>query len=120
MAATITGGDKVFERVWPGNTTPVAVDGAGNVANTLGGWVLFNAAASTRFVRFFNKGVAPTMGTDTARLVVPLPAGALANVGLVRPVLFDLGLWVSVTTAMADADNTAPVANDVLMTLFYQ
>jgi hypothetical protein len=117
----LSNGDKVFEKVWPGNTTPVAVDGNGAVPESLCGFILQNTAAAFRYVRLFDKASAPNMGTDLAKLVIPLAAGqVLAFPALPRPPLFVNGLWVSVTTGQADNDSTAPTAGDVLLNLLYQ
>ena len=116
----ISNADSAFEKVWPGNTTPLAVDGTGTTARTLGGWSLYNAAAAARYVRLFDKASAPTMGTDTAKLVVVVPAGSCRDFALPRGVNFVNGLWVSVTGGETDTDNTAPTASDVLVNLFYQ
>jgi hypothetical protein len=113
-------GDNVFEKVWPANTTPVAADGAGTNALSLGGYVIQNTAAAARYVRFFDKSSAPTMGTDLAKIVIPVAAGAVVSVDYNRPPGFTKGLWISVTTGQADNDNTAPVAGDVLLDVFYQ
>lgn len=117
----LNAGDNVFEAVWPNNTTPQAPDGTGSSAVSLCGWVLQNTAAAARYVRFFDKASAPTMGTDKAKLVVPLAAASTPGpVMLPRPVLFKSGLWVSVTTGQADTDATAPAAGDVLANVLFQ
>lgn len=113
-------GDLIFEAIWPGNTTPQAVDGTGTAPRNLCGWTIQNVAASVRYVRFFNSNVAPTMGTTLPTLVVPVPATSHLSVREPRPPLFNLGLWVSVTTAEPNNDNTAPTASDVLMNILYQ
>lgn len=113
-------GDQNFEKVWPGNTTPVAVDGTGSNAVLLTGYALFNAAASARFVRLFDKATSPVMGTDTAAVVLAVPAGGTLNVDLHRGKRFLKSCWVSVTAAMADTDNTAPTTSDVQMTLAFR
>ena len=115
----IDSGDKVFHSVWPGNTTPQAADGTGTAPAALGGWSLYNVAATARYVRFFN--AQPTMGTSTPDLVVPLAAsGGRSDVVLHRPHLYPAGLWISVTTGESDTDNTAPTASDVVVNVLYQ
>jgi hypothetical protein len=116
----IGNGDQMMETVWPNNTTPQAVDGAGATPANLCGFSLFNAAASARYVRFLNKATSPVMGTDLAKFVIALPAGTARDFKFLRPPLFDKGLWVSITTGIADNDNTAPAANDVLVNVLYQ
>jgi len=113
-------GDQTFETVWPGNTTPQAVDGTGTAPRSLCGFVLQNTAASARYVRLFNASGAPTMGTTKAKLVIPLAAGAVLTLNLLRPPLFDLGLWVAVTAGQSDTDNAAPTSGDVLVNVLYQ
>jgi hypothetical protein len=113
-------GDLIFETIWPGNTTPQAPDGAGNVPRNLCGWTITNVAASVRYIRFFNLAVAPTMGTTLPALVVAVPATTNVSLREPRPPLFNLGLWVSVTTAEPNNDNTAPTASDVLLNIYFQ
>jgi hypothetical protein len=114
---TSTTGLTPFAVVWPGNTTPQQVGaGAGQVC----GWSLFNAATAARYVRFFDSATAPTMGTSVPAFTVALPAGAGANVLGSPGVQFNAGVWVSVTTGVVPTDNTAPAANDVVMSLFHK
>lgn len=87
----------------------------------LHGWYIYNAAASARFVKFYDKATAATAGTDTPSIVLAIPATSAANVfceaGLHE---FKLGLSVSATTGVANNDTGAPSANDVIATLFYR
>ena len=108
-----------FEAVWPGNTTPQQVCvGPGHV---LKGYSLLNNASTQRYVRIFDSVASPTMGTDTAKIVIALPAGAAgagANLSFDTPIAFAFGIWVSVTTGVSNTDNSAPSASDVLLNLF--
>src|SRR5712692_1788236 len=113
-------GDLVYGPTpWPANTTPVALDGTGSSPENFTGYEILNAAAATRSVKLFDTATSPTMGTDTPKIVVPIEAGKTVHLQYGRPPLFNNGLWVSVTTGIANNDNTAPSANDVLLTLFY-
>jgi hypothetical protein len=112
--------DLLFEKVWPANTTPVAVDGSGTSGRNVAGCVALNAAAAARFIRLFDKASAPTMGTDQAKLVIPIEAGKSIRLLFPRPPYFQNGLWVSVTTGIADNDNTAPAATDILLNILYE
>lgn len=85
------------------------------------GWFIYNAAASARYVKLYNKATAPA-STDTPVMVLALPAASAANIlGAAESSLnmFPLGLGVRSSTGIADADNTAPTANDVVVNLFY-
>jgi hypothetical protein len=85
----------------------------------LGGYYISNAAASERYVKFYNKATAPT-SADTPVLTLAIPATAAANMVTDAGVSgFTAGLSVRASTALADSDNTAPTANDVTVNIFY-
>ena len=90
-----------------------------NAAGQVFGWYFFNAAASTRYVKLYNKATAPTVGTDTPVLTLPLPAGGAANVEFTNGIAFGTGIGIGITGALADNDTTAVTANDVVVNLFY-
>lgn len=89
-------------------------------AHQLYGWYLFNNATSVRYVKFYNKATAPTVGTDTPLLTIPLVPGGGANVEYnVGIDGFALGIGVGATTGVADNNTGAPSANDVIVNIFY-
>lgn len=112
--------DKQYKVAWAGNTTPLAPDGSGTTAASLCGYALTNTTASARHVKFYDKASAPSVGTDVPKRTVSLAANTTQEIDFVRGKLFSLGLWVSVTTGVADTDTGAPSANDVLVTIDYQ
>jgi hypothetical protein len=112
--------DRQFKVSWPANTTPQAPDGSGAAAVTLAGYSLTNTAVAARFVKFYDKATAPTVGTDIPKRTVQVPASGQVAASFWRGILFKLGLWVSVTNVATDADNTAPTAGDVLVTVDWQ
>lgn len=77
-------------------------------------------AASTRYLKIYDKASAPTVGTDTPVITIPIPAGSAANVAFPNGIAFALGIGIGATTLIADADATAPSANEVVMNLFYK
>src|SRR5262245_19210802 len=87
-------------------------------AVTLKGYYVLNAAARIRYLKLYNNTAAPTVGSTTPTLTIPIPAASGANMynhrGLVD---FPKGLGVGATTAIADADTGAPSANDVSVNL---
>jgi hypothetical protein len=91
-----------------------------NAAGQVFGWYLFNAAAAVRFVKFYDKAAAPTVGTDTPLFTLGLPAGAAANVELANGIAFANGIGIGATTGAADADTGAPAANDLVVAVFYK
>lgn len=84
--------------------------------------IITNTSAATKFVKFYNKATAPTVGTDTPVLVIPLPtltkvdlAAVFADYGY----CFPLGIGIGITGAVADNDTTALTANDVIANVLY-
>lgn len=90
-------------------------------AGTLYGWYIFNAAATTRYVKIYNATAANvTVGSTTPVLTIPIPAGSAANVEFTNGIAFSTAICIAATTGVADADTGAPAANDVIMNVFYK
>lgn len=88
---------------------------------TLVGYYIYNAASSVRYVRLYDKSVAPTVGTTTAAMVLPIPATSGANAFLEAGICdFTKGLGVGASTGVAASDTGAPSANDVQVNLFWK
>jgi hypothetical protein len=119
-ALVLNSSDNQFRANWPANTTPQAPDASGAVSVSLCGFGLTNTAAAARFVKFYDKATAPVVGTDAPKRTIEVGAGLSLYAEFSRGKLFKLGMWVSVTVNAADADNTAPAAGDVLMTVDWQ
>lgn len=135
-------GDAVPQKGVPVNVAaPLAVAGshklfsaattnATSVKTTQGyllGGLVANVAAVVRYLKFYNKASAPTVGTDVPIFTVPLPAGS-ANVPAIVSIadlvgphghLFAAGIAYAITGAAPDADTTVIVANDVTVNLNY-
>ncbi|MCF6118535.1 hypothetical protein L2449_16785 [Mesorhizobium muleiense] len=78
----------------------------------------FNAAASVRYLKIFNKASAPTVGTDTPILNLALPVGAF-NLNLGGHYC-STGIAFALTTGAALLDTTALTAADIVgLTLTY-
>jgi hypothetical protein len=88
-------------------------------AGQLYGWYIYNAAATVRYVKFYNKATAATVGTDTPVLTLPLPATSGANVEFSQGIAFATGIAAGATTGVADNSTGAPAANDVQINVFY-
>lgn len=72
----------------------------------------FNAAASVRYLKVFNKTSAPTVGTDTPVMVIALPVGAFnLNMGAHY---FSTGIAFALTTGAALLDTGALTAADIV------
>lgn len=84
------------------------------------GWYLSNANASTRFFKLYNKASAPTVGTDTPVMTIPIPGGSGANVEFANGIAFATGIAYALTTGVADADTAAVAANEIVINLLYR
>lgn len=82
-------------------------------------FTVHNSAAAAKFLKFYNKASAPTVGTDTPVLVYPVAAGQSLNVAPPGGISFDTGIAYAMTGAVADSDTTALTANDLILNLVY-
>jgi hypothetical protein len=111
-----SGGSLIYRNIDLDETGILVVAGAHQVY----GYYLFNAAASVRYIKFYNKATAPTVGSDTPVMTYPLPAGAAANVAFPNGVAFSLGIGVGATTGLADNSTGAPATSDVVVNVNYK
>ena len=90
-------------------------------AGQLFGWYLYNAAASARYLKFYNATAANvTVGTTTPVLTIPVAAGAAANVEFSNGIAFGTAISAAVTTGLADNDTGAPGANEFIINILYK
>jgi hypothetical protein len=73
----------------------------------------YNAKASVVYLKLYNKASAPTVGTDTPFLTIALAPSSVFSHRL-DGLYFSAGIAYALTTAAADSDTTAVLANDVL------
>lgn len=78
-----------------------------------------NASSSFRFVKFYNKATAAS-SADTPVATIPLPPYSSVPVTITQGWAFSTGISIRASTGVADADNTAPSANDVVVSLGYK
>lgn len=84
------------------------------------GWYLYNANASVRYLKLYDKASAPTVGTDTPLMTIPIPPGSGANAFSPDGIGFLLGIGFALTTGVADNDTAAVAANEIVVNLFYR
>ena len=92
-------------------------------AGVLGIVYAVNLNAAVRYLKFYNKATAPTVGSDTPVLTLPIPAsttgaGFALNVGP-NGWSFSTGIAYATTTGIADADTGAVAANEIILALGY-
>ena len=75
------------------------------------------AAATARYVKFYDKAAAPVVGTDTPLFTVPVVAttGQVgeAELEISMGIPFKNGIAYAITGAIADSDTTVCAADDV-------
>ena len=74
----------------------------------------YNAAASVRYIKFYNMATAPTVGTDVPVMTLAVPATAPFNITLPNGFLFTVGIAYGIVTGAADNNTTAPSAADIV------
>lgn len=106
-ASSATKTARLLSAVATTNATSVKA-GNGTVTRITG----YNAAASPRYLKLYDKASAPTVGTDTPRKTIYLPAAT----GFVFDMndYFGQGVAFAITGAAADNDTTAVAAGDIL------
>lgn len=91
-------------------------------AGVVYGIIAFNLNAAVRYLKIYNKASAPTVGTDTPVMTVPIPAATTgAGFSFNVPCGFDLstGLAFALTTAAATADTGAVAASEIFVQFVY-
>lgn len=81
--------------------------GAGSIYNI----TLSNVTATATYAKFYDKAIAPTVGTDVPVLTIPVAANTLVNLDL-GPMgkRFALGIGIAVTGTIAATGATNAVA----------
>lgn len=96
-----------FKYLSQASTNSTLVSGAGQ--NVLKWIVAVNTTNTVYYLKFYNKATAPTCGTDTPILSIPIPAantgGGLAAISF-DDTRFSLGIGFCLTGALADNDST--------------
>lgn len=81
------------------------------------GYYLFNNNAAVRYVKLYNEAAATAASTPV--MTIGIPPGAAANVSFPQGIVFRTAISIRGVTGVADADNTAPTANDLVVNIFY-
>lgn len=72
------------------------------------------------YVKLYNKATAPTVGTDTPVMTIPVKADASRDIEIPSGAAFASGIGIGCTTAAADADTGAPATNELIATVLYK
>lgn len=89
---------------------------AGNVWSI----ICSNDNASPRYVKFYNKASAPTVGTDVPVIKIAIPASSTVKYdGGATGIRFATGIALAITTGIADSDTSAVAANEIKVATSY-
>lgn len=99
------------------NTTPIRVKQQGG---NLRGFAAINTNAAIRYLKFYDSPSAVVVGTTVPVLTIQLPASSMTTLLPTDGVSFSQSLDLAFTVNVADNDNTAVGAGDVIMTVFYE
>lgn len=76
-----------------------------------------NQAAAARFVKLYDKATAPT-ASDTPLRTYSIPASTTLSLAVTTAgIEFTSGISIRGTVLLADSDNTAPTANDIVVNI---
>lgn len=79
-----------------------------------------NLSAAVKFLKIYNKVTAPTVGTDTPVMVIPIPPNSHVAVPIpAAGYRLSVGMGLAITGGAADTDTTAVALNDVVVNWGY-
>ena len=121
QAAIATGGYTPGKLISAATTNATVIKAS---AGTLGALTLFNVNAAARYVKFYNKATAPTVGTDVPVATYLIPGGT-AGAGVCIPLppqglAFSAGISFATTTGIADTDTAAVALSEVIVNYGYK
>jgi len=115
-SATSTGGYTPGKLVSAATTNATVIKAS---AGTLGHISASNVNAAARYLKFYNKATAPTVGTDVPVLTYIIPgntAGAGTNIPLPpQGINFSTGIAFATTTEATDAGSTAVAVSEIVI-----
>lgn len=114
-----------------GGWTPVSTVSAASTnatslkasAGQVGHVTVTNINAAMRYLKFYNKASAPTVGTDTPVYVIPLPGGTTgtgATTSFGAGLEFPTGIAWALTTGPTVGDTGAVAASEIIVSIGYK
>lgn len=115
------GGLSISRVISAASTNATSAKGSAGMVYTI---IAHNINAAVRYLKLYNKASAPTVGTDTPVLTLPIPANT-AGAGFVLDtggmgISFATGIALAITTGVADADTAAVAANEIVVNVLYK
>jgi hypothetical protein len=113
---TISGGTPINRVISAATTNSTNIKGS---AGKIHGIIAVNTNASVRYLKYYDKATAPTVGTDTPVITIPLPSGGGVAFPYTQGIPFSAGIGLGITTGAADADTGSVAANEIIVTTLY-
>lgn len=120
LRASTTGGATPYKLISAASTNATSVKAQSGTVYMISA---INLNAAVRYLKLYNKASAPTVGTDTPVLTLPIPgntAGAGFNISIPQGIDFGTGIALALTTGSADADTGAVAASEIIVNLAYK
>lgn len=114
--AATAGGSTPYHAISSSGTNSTNVK---NAAGMLYGLSISNSNAAARFFKLYDKATAPTVGTDTPKRTIQIPANATVITAFPVGLAFTSGIGYGCTTGIADTD-TGSVGTDISIDLDYK
>src|SRR5574343_365061 len=117
--AATSGGATPYKLISAATTNATSVKAS---AGQLYSIIAIGTTANIRYLKFYNKASAPTVGTDIPVLTIPIPGntqGAGLAIHFTVGTVFTTGIAFAITAGVGDADSAAVGAGDVVVNLTY-
>lgn len=115
-----SGGWSAFRRVSTANENSAVIKAS---AGQLGGIVVGNVNAAMRYLKLYDMATGPAE-TDTPVLVIPVPGGGSAGAGVTLNfgpgIAFASGIGMRLVTGIADSNDTAVAADELVVSAWYK
>jgi hypothetical protein len=115
LAAIASGGATPYRLVSAVGTNSAAVKAS---PGTVYGLIVGNANSSPRYLKLYDSASAPTVGTTTPKMTIPV--NRLTKLELPQGISFTSGIGIGLTTGAADSDTGGVAANELAVTVFYR
>jgi hypothetical protein len=110
-------GITLFRQIAAGTTNATSIKGA---SGSVGSITVNNTSAAIKYLKFYNKATAPTVGTDIPVLVFAVPPTSTVVFAPTVAIPFTAGIASATTALGTDADATAVTASDLSFTIIYR
>jgi hypothetical protein len=117
LSGRTTGGLTLHRRLSTGTDSTNVKNAAGQLF-----WAFVtNTNASARYIKFYNSGSAPTLGSGTPVLSFLIPPGSSGlQITAEQGLAFSAGIGYTLSTGATDADAVAVAANEIVVNLGYR